>query len=114
MIERIFVFDRKMHMCSYMEEETSIYRALYGGKRFLKSESMKLLNEAFQDFASEIFLLDQEYRAMQSVHSSLARRQHFCLEYQKRVDMLNALGTQLGLVLFLVFQTITYYSSLKK
>lgn len=79
-----------------MEEEASLYRTLYGGKLFLKSESMKLLNEAFRDFASEIFLLDQEYQAMQGVHGSLARRQHFCLAYQKRVDMLNALGTQLG------------------
>lgn len=83
-------------MCWYMEEETSLYRTLYGGKLFVKSESMKLLNEAFRDFASEIFLLDQEYQAMQCVHSSLAQRRHFCLEYQKRVDMLNALGTHLG------------------
>lgn len=88
--------NRKKRLCSYMEEEISIYKTLYNEKQLLKSESMKLLNNAFEDFSTEIFLLDQELNAMQHSYNEILKEQKFCCSYREKVEKLSLLEAKLG------------------
>lgn len=91
---------RRNQLCCYMEEEISIYKTLYNEKQLIKSESMKLLNFAFEDFATEICLLEQELDAMQHVLNEIRRKENVSFSHVQKVRLLRTLEAKLGENLF--------------
>lgn len=78
----------------------SIYKTLYNQKRLLKSESMKLLDKAFEDFSTEIFLLVQELHALEHAYSQIVVKKPSCSAYQEKVQLLRDLEAKLGMFVF--------------